>query len=343
MGYINSNHLQSSQRTVLLFQAVEIEIHPENQEFRYFSTPLSIRYKENNFYVVDARENEIRVFSSKGDYSFTMGKKGQGPGEFDHPRDMDFYGGKIYVLDGANRRVQILNPKGEYIGSFKIAMNSWNLRVLDENRIVLTELALRRRDRYKLVHCYNGKGELLWKALDSRISNDSVFDVLLNQVFLLKRDERDFFILPRFGERVIYHFNRLGEELHKINISDEFLARKISVPLKGGRKKELSGLCWDCDFAEGKFYILLPDYIGKGSELDLGPGKQIAVINSRGSLESMMSFPVALKLISIGKEIICAVDEENFLRIYKVRPGKGENFFGKGSHDEKNENFKRLS
>jgi DNA-binding beta-propeller fold protein YncE len=79
----------------------------------------------SRIYVVDiggvrSENHRIRVFeTATGRHIMDIGKRGDGPGEFNLPRDMAIgLEGRLYVVDGGNFRVQIFNADGTYRDSF---------------------------------------------------------------------------------------------------------------------------------------------------------------------------------------------------------------------------------
>lgn len=76
-------------------------------------------------YVVDiggvkSENHRVRVFdTATGQHVMDIGKRGDGPGEFNLPRDMAIgKDGRLYVVDGGNFRVQVFNADGSYHSSF---------------------------------------------------------------------------------------------------------------------------------------------------------------------------------------------------------------------------------
>lgn len=76
-------------------------------------------------YVVDiggvgSDQHRIRVFDARtGQHLSDIGKRGSGPGEFNLPRDVAIgRDGRIYVVDGGNFRVQILDKDGRFLKAF---------------------------------------------------------------------------------------------------------------------------------------------------------------------------------------------------------------------------------
>ena len=69
---------------------------------------------QGNIYVLDAGSHRIQKYGSDGSYLQTIGRKGQGPGEFDTPYGMFVNEeGGIYVHDGM--RVKVFKRDGSYL------------------------------------------------------------------------------------------------------------------------------------------------------------------------------------------------------------------------------------
>lgn len=74
---------------------------------------------QGNIYLLDSQLSEVKVFSSTGEYLRTMGREGEGPGEFRRPSDMCFLpGGLLGVVQLAPGRLVQLKldgtPSGEH-------------------------------------------------------------------------------------------------------------------------------------------------------------------------------------------------------------------------------------
>ena len=69
---------------------------------------------EGNVFVLDRQLSEVKVFSPDGGYLRTIGREGEGPGEFRNPIDMFILpDGNIGVLQLAPGRLVMLTPDGE--------------------------------------------------------------------------------------------------------------------------------------------------------------------------------------------------------------------------------------
>ncbi len=94
----------------------DIDTEDENLAF---NSPSDIAMDfSGNIYILDSGNQRIQKFSPEGKYLATIGRKGQGPGEFTSPSSLDIDAkGYLYVLDSNQGRLQILAPDGK---EFKI-------------------------------------------------------------------------------------------------------------------------------------------------------------------------------------------------------------------------------
>lgn len=73
-------------------------------------------------YVLDYMEAELRVFDKEGRHLRTIGRRGQGPGEFSGPFTLGMTErNTIMVHDLINRRISYFNPEGDFLSSFSTA------------------------------------------------------------------------------------------------------------------------------------------------------------------------------------------------------------------------------
>lgn len=86
---------------------------------------IAIDDKRRRLYVVDAggvdsERHFVRALDlDTGRALFDIGKRGDGPGEFNLPRDAVVgAGGEVYVVDGGNFRVQVFDVDGKYVKTF---------------------------------------------------------------------------------------------------------------------------------------------------------------------------------------------------------------------------------
>lgn len=116
----------------------------------YFGLPVSaILDDEKSIIVCDYKANNLKKFDASGKYLGTIGRPGQGPGEFSGPVELKFSNGKLYVREGMNSRVTILSPAGEFIKSVRIdpQKGSWQImRSLPDGRFIVQKQIVHREN-----------------------------------------------------------------------------------------------------------------------------------------------------------------------------------------------------
>jgi len=75
---------------------------------------------KGNIYVLERGNKRVQKFDKNGNYLMTIGKTGEGPGEFTNPIEL-FVSNElfIYVLDDRTMRVSKFSQSGDFINSFR--------------------------------------------------------------------------------------------------------------------------------------------------------------------------------------------------------------------------------
>jgi len=94
----------------------DVDTEDENVAFHY---PSDIAVdKEGNIYVLDSGNTRIQKFGPDGKYLATIGRKGQGPGEFISPSGLDLdEDGNLVVTDTAQSRLHVIIGGGKDVKS----------------------------------------------------------------------------------------------------------------------------------------------------------------------------------------------------------------------------------
>jgi len=90
-----------------------------------------------NLYVLDAGNHRIIKFNKNGQFVWKAGRKGQGPGEFQYPRNITFSPEKELVV-GDGRRVHFFTKEGEYLRSIRIDKSYHDFYFLPDGRILVS-------------------------------------------------------------------------------------------------------------------------------------------------------------------------------------------------------------
>jgi DNA-binding beta-propeller fold protein YncE len=202
----------------------ELETEDENLAFHI---PSDIaRDDQGNIYILDAGNHRIQKFDPDGNYIETIGRRGQGPGEFYLPLSLEVDSrGYLYVSDPQNQRVQILKPDGtEYkILSFH-ETPAGIIRLLTSDDMVM--------GKGGIVFAFGPGGgtqgpEKLMKILDSEGN-----------------------ILNEFGEPVIYKdsfVNRMGNNFRLAVDKDDSVIVSFEYQNRIEKYSPQGGLLWKAD------------------------------------------------------------------------------------------------
>jgi hypothetical protein len=124
----------------------------------------------------------------------------------------------------------------------------------------------------------------------------------------------DFFVVFRSGERQVLHFASTGDLLGTIAVDERHVSREIALPFKRG-KRRLAGFCWAAAFDRGFLYLSAPAPVdGK----DLGPGREISVIDGEGRMRAVIVLPRPVHRFLVDGDRIFAIDDEGELRIFEA-------------------------
>ncbi|MCG7853829.1 MAG: 6-bladed beta-propeller [Methanosarcinaceae archaeon] len=101
--------------------------------------------EDNNIYVLDIRESNIKVFNDQGKFLRSFGRMGAGPGELDGPGDFNiFRRNEIAVKDTRNRRITFYSLGGEYKRSLSTArFNSGKMEIDSKGNIFINVVAFK--------------------------------------------------------------------------------------------------------------------------------------------------------------------------------------------------------
>jgi len=89
-------------------------------EIRLFKPGRFAVDAEGNIYLGDDSDSAIKVFDSQGKYLRTIGREGQGPGEFTDIGDIFLLpNGRLLVIDFQTRRTLFFSSEGQFLSSFQ--------------------------------------------------------------------------------------------------------------------------------------------------------------------------------------------------------------------------------
>ncbi|MFC1725135.1 6-bladed beta-propeller [candidate division KSB1 bacterium] len=145
------------------------ELDPDDEKYMMNDIMDVIQDKDKNVYILEMKNNRIKIFNHKGKYLKTIGRGGQGPGEFQWPNILNFdLNEDIYVFEPLSRMLKIINKNGKEKTRFIAGKGTdfRDLRILESGQIVaslagFTTRALIKKEDFPLFNIFDIKGNLI--------------------------------------------------------------------------------------------------------------------------------------------------------------------------------------
>jgi hypothetical protein len=215
----------------------DLSIGNETDDNYLFYTVLDIDVdSKSNIYVVDERNFRIQKFDKSGKYLQTIGRKGQGPGEFELPTGItvDNNLGNILVTDHRVAQIEIFNNEGEYIKSFKVAGLVEEILPIAEDYLIVHS-----RGRVHKLSMVSPQGEII-TTLAEKPNNIFIQKIRGGAAELSVRTyyELSIFIAKINEESLVYGYSK-NYELNVINDEGKILYKITkNAPIPEYSKKE---------------------------------------------------------------------------------------------------------
>ena len=130
----------------------------ENENYMFYSlTSLAVDDK-GNVYVLDSGNCRVQKFDSKGNYIKTIGRKGQGPGEFERPERIFVDEKNIYVLEFM--KIHIFDLEGNFVRTIKTGFFVDSFIMGNKKILAFTTLA-RKDKQIDAIILLNLKGRII--------------------------------------------------------------------------------------------------------------------------------------------------------------------------------------
>ena len=108
---------------LVLIKELTIESDEKNPEQMFYHASPIKADTDGNIYVEEVENGTIKKFSPQGDYLFTIGRKGRGPGEFFGTFNFLFDKDTIITVFDLNRISRFNSKNGHFLGSTPITGN----------------------------------------------------------------------------------------------------------------------------------------------------------------------------------------------------------------------------
>ena len=129
-------------KTVIFVEDLSISSEDKDGNILFVRPTLSLVDDDENIFITDYQDQDIKIFDPSGKYIKTIGAKGDGPGEFRGILSVAVTEeGKLVVLDGAARRTSFFDSSGQFLRSFKWRMGYYNYIMIKSSSYVVGERA----------------------------------------------------------------------------------------------------------------------------------------------------------------------------------------------------------
>ncbi|MFC1563788.1 6-bladed beta-propeller [candidate division KSB1 bacterium] len=142
------------------------ELESEDENFMFFSPRDIFVCSDGKLIFLDYSGYHFRIFDSELNHIRTVGRQGQGPGEFQGPFTLNISkDGQIIITDNISRRVIFHDLNGDYKRSFTSQEFPSYLRIIEPNRLLIPTLSLTdfRNNEFNLYGLYDFEGNLIKK------------------------------------------------------------------------------------------------------------------------------------------------------------------------------------
>lgn len=336
----------------------ELSIGNENDENYMFNGVTDVATdSQGNIYVLDRGNFRIQKFDHNGQYLQTIGKKGQGPGEFERPARLFLdTQDNIYVTDGGprieGRMIKIFNNRGEFVQVVRLE-NPISDFYVDSEGNILANIAQRvERGTIRAVVKMNSEGKIIKKIAEfsdvktvrkkssERTASFRVGHHYTPRLSFSPIDEQTFsyaysteyqlFVIDRDGKLVLKiqkegapHSISQGEKERIIELLEESISRSGAKWPKGVLEEA-------CNFPPSRpfFWWAIADdrqrlFLWRvKSVLDESEEREFDVFNKQGYFIYKVKTPVRPEIINKGFLYDIKEDEETgevFIRRFRIK------------------------
>jgi 6-bladed beta-propeller len=147
-------------RAVVFEEDLTFKEKDETGEIRLYKPGRYTVDARGNLYIEDDSDMGIKVFDPRGKYLRTIGRKGNGPGEFGQISDMALLpGGRLLVTDFEARRTSFFNPEGQFLSSFQWKKFFSQVYLVTDSSYTVADMVVNEKARELWVKTIDFNGE----------------------------------------------------------------------------------------------------------------------------------------------------------------------------------------
>ncbi|MFC1529092.1 6-bladed beta-propeller [Gemmatimonadota bacterium] len=149
---------------------------PENEESILFRPREIVQDDRGYFYILDSGNTRIAVFDDNGVFARSIGREGEGPGDFRRPGTPIIHDGHLQIYDLGLRRLSIFTTDGEFVEviSLNQMMGDHGIRMpmlvfrCEDGSLIINEDSVTSEEEKQLsierVFCFEPDGSLRWQT-----------------------------------------------------------------------------------------------------------------------------------------------------------------------------------
>lgn len=282
-----------------------------------------------NIYILDAGNHRVQKFDKNGNYLQTIGRKGQGPGEFVGPSNVFINSqDNLYVSEG--RRIQIFNSSGNFMKSIPLE-NAISDFYVDSRGNIFANASWRNEEgRKRVIVKINSEGKIIKTIAEfsdiklvKKKDSEKVVTIQARHSYtpnlLLSAVDKQVFTYAYSLEYKIFIIDNDGKLLSKIQVEEDshsisqsekkhIIGRLMASASRSGQKFPLDVVEEACNFPSIRpfFWEIIVDDLQRiflwkvKSVLDKSEENEFDVINKEGYFLYRAKIPVVPKIIRKG-------------------------------------------
>jgi len=268
----------------------------EGEDYLMFNRLVSVAVDSNlNIYILDRQNHRLLKFDRDADFIWETGQEGQGPGEFQSPRDVALTPTEeIAVRDGSS--VHFFNKDGNYQKTVKLKGRFRSMEILPDGRLLMTTMV--RGQLGVAAEYHSSDGKFLEKFPEEYRYGPKVSGVSYGGEIKAFGDKL-YFSLP--GTCEIREYDMEGKTLRKIRRDFTIKPPNITFEDRGYLvgPSDVSGPCF---FYQGKMLVNLLNIVEIKSEEEFESKKFLDFFNEKGQFLGTYQMPENQTLATIDSE-----------------------------------------
>lgn len=189
------------QRTKIAFrEELSIGVAEGDENYMFGSSVQATADEKGGIYVLDWGRKRIQKYDPAGKFLFSIGRKGQGPGEFGNLWEMRFDAkGRIYITDIANKKISFFDKEtGRFQDAITLGMEAGAVIILS-NGTYFTSTNSREEK----------PDGVIWTV------PYGIFDQKFKMMTEFRRDQVNFVGLPEYADRARFVAGLLSRSAYK--------------------------------------------------------------------------------------------------------------------------------